>query len=1153
MSYSRFWYPYGMMFLHWSPLLLALVSLALGIYLFVYEAASRLRRLGAITLTVVAFASLAQFLQWGASNAEEARGWLHFQSLWFIAAALALHLSLRWSEWEVRSWGRKIILGGYLSALLLAITQPFLSLLGTPTLSHGRWMTLPTEPLPGLIGCAGLSALSLLAAVIGGLSLHRRRYDLEPGERLLGLLAVAFLVATVLIGGILPTVLSLPIGSLLTLLLLPTVALTTAALLVSRHSWLSPHTAGSTLFDSLPEGLWVTDRRGTVRHANPALCRLLHADERELVGIPLGRLFAEDTASPATLWEKILRAGGVENEERHLRVLGQGGAVCALFTARLLYDHRGRLNGCLCSVRDITVRRQVMDALSASQRNLSAVINAATESIWAVDPEGRLVLANEAFNRLCRQYGPGLPHPGDEMQEVLPPGLASALDRLALPQAEAATRRLDISLGGHITYGELTTAPIQDDHRGQAGVVYFLRDISERVADEVRLRETESMSRRMAMVAARTSNGVFITDANGHLEWINDGFTRLTGLKGNEVRGADPYLLLRTEDTNRDTLGYVYECTREHRGFVAELQVQATGGRRRWILIEAQPLNNDEGAFAGFMAILTDVTEKRNYEQELRTAKDRAEAATRAKSEFLANMSHEIRTPMNVVIGMTNLLRESELDEDQGEYVDLIRNSGEALLTLINDILDLSKIEAGRVELSHEPFELATCLQQSAELFASKAEEKGLEIIVDLDPQLPRIVLGDVARLRQVLVNLLSNGVKFTEKGEIEVSARAGDLRGNRQTIQLAVRDTGIGIKAEARDRLFESFTQAESSTSRKYGGTGLGLAISRRLVEMMGGRIALESREGEGSIFRFGVEVEVQEGPPEALRFGRSRRALVLIGNAALRRMIVQRLESVGLEVEAYVSCRAAQRQWRTHTPVFDIVLLPTSHAQEAAELFQSWREQGSHPGVVYLTPFTRRSHGPLRPSGVELVKPIRDAALIGAIREILEEPAAEPAPLRNPQPRSDARPRAIEAEGDVLVVEDNVGNRMVLLTMLKRMGFSPEVATNGEEALAKLRQVRFRVVLMDIQMPVLDGIQATRMIRSEFPDEEQPHIIAVTANALDSVREESLEAGMDDFLTKPIRSHHLREVLGRVLGEEIPPGNARWPGIDDETLTRH
>jgi PAS domain S-box-containing protein len=547
----------------------------------------------------------------------------------------------------------------------------------------------------------------------------------------------------------------------------------------------------------------------------------------------------------------------------------------------------------------------------------------------------------------------------------------------------------------------------------------------------------------------------------------------------------------------------------------------------------------------------------------LEEANVRLQELDRLKSEFLANMSHEIRTPLNAVIGMTGLLLDTELNAEQQDYAETVRSSGEALLSLINDILDFSKIEAGKLELETQPFDLRGCIEESLDLLASKAAEKGLDLAYLIDDQVPHTVVGDVTRLRQILVNLLSNAVKFTEEGEVVVSVASrplpplssppaegtgvssppmGGKEGGHE-LQFAVRDTGIGIPEERMDRLFQSFSQVDASTTRKYGGTGLGLTISKRLTEMMGGTMWVESpsaplrtgQVGQGSTFYFTVLAEavpaqkrvyLHEPEPELM----GKRVLIVDDNATNRRILIKQAESWGMLPRAAASGLEAL-EWICQGDPFDVAVLDM-HMPEmdgltlAAEIRQH-RDSQALP-LVMLASVGRREEGSQTVEfAAYLTKPVKTSQLYDVLVGVF---AGRPIRFREPAARPQFDPQMGRRHPlRILLAEDNVVNQKVALRILERLGYRADVAANGLEVLEALERQSYDLVLMDVQMPEMDGVEATCRICEQWPDERRPRIIAMTAHAMEGDRERYLEVGMDDYISKPVRVEELMKALGK------------------------
>jgi PAS domain S-box-containing protein len=573
-----------------------------------------------------------------------------------------------------------------------------------------------------------------------------------------------------------------------------------------------------------------------------------------------------------------------------------------------------------------------------------------------------------------------------------------------------------------------------------------------------------------------------------------------------------------------------------------EYRVRSRAGEWRWVYVRSKSVDVDAtGRPTRIIGTVQDVTARVETEHHLRRAKTEADAASQAKSDFLASMSHEIRTPMNGVIGMTSLLMETPLTAEQRDFVNTVRSSGEALLTIINDILDFSKIESGKMELEHVPFDLTLCLEEALDLFVVPASAKGLEIGYYVAPDVPTWINGDVTRLRQVVVNLVNNAVKFTPKGSISVEVRrqAGApvdaAKPERFPVEFTVRDTGIGISPEGQERLFKAFSQVDSSTTRKYGGTGLGLAISMRLSQLMGGGIRVESTAGHGSAFIFSIQTEAAPARtdieyflplPAPLRQG----TVLCVESHPVTLARVQTLfERWGAKCLAAPDTHTALQLTSALAEPPVLLVVGGGKSPDASPL-----DALAHlpcPRLVMVpfgqTPPTPRQNG--LPFG-SVAKPLKNVSFMQAVAGLFAPVAAE-GPV---EPTTKYREPILGEEFplNVLLAEDNHVNQKVALRFLERMGYRADAVGNGLEVIAALETHRYDLVLMDLQMPEMDGLEATRQIRKRLPHDRQPKIIALTANAMQGDREICVAAGMDDYISKPVKLNEIAAVIRRQFG---------------------
>lgn len=659
------------------------------------------------------------------------------------------------------------------------------------------------------------------------------------------------------------------------------------------------------------------------------------------------------------------------------------------------------------------------------------------------------------------------------------------------------------------------------------------------------------MEERHRGIVENASDFIFTTDLDGRLTSFNPAGERITGFTRAEALRMNIRELLMPESEKEPWLRP--ELSPEAEGTVTfQSRLRTRDGRVIWIETSSR-LIRDEGKTVGVLGIVRDISERKQIEEELKRARDAAEANTRAKSEFLANMSHEIRTPMNAVIGMSNLLLDTRLDERQRDFAETIRNGAEALLTVLNDILDFSKMEAGRLQIETVDFDLRETIDGTVELLAARAAAKSLELTAFVPNSLPCALRGDPSRLRQVLLNLLGNAVKFTQTGEVILQVSVDSEAEATVQFRFEIIDTGVGIPAEEQARLFRPFTQADSSTTRRFGGTGLGLAISKQIVDLMDGRCGVRSREGEGSTFWFTAKfarqpVAENSGPldPAIPRLD-GLKALVVDDSSTCCQLVEHYTGAWGMRTtDANSGAEALQLLRGPRGEEFALAIVDT-HMPEMDGLALA-REIRRDPRLAKLRfVFLNSLDRALLPAELQelgdaaaLLKPIRRSELLSALVRVLPEPVNGSESAPGPEARGvTATPRSTFGVGGtaisvppvslrVLLAEDNTVNQRVALLQLQKLGHRASAVSNGQEVLETLERGEFDVILMDCHMPEMDGFEATRRIR-QHKTHGRMRIIALTANAMQGDREKCLEAGMNDYLSKPVRVPELQAALAR------------------------
>jgi PAS domain S-box-containing protein len=786
----------------------------------------------------------------------------------------------------------------------------------------------------------------------------------------------------------------------------------------------------------------------------------------------------------------------------------------------------------------------------------AAVIESSADSILRQDLDNTILSWNKAAERI---YGFTAKEViGRPVSLIVPLDRREELQRLVerVRQGELVQSHETVRIrkdGARIDVA-LTLSPVRNREGRIVGVSSITRNITERKRAEAALSEERHLLRTLM---DNIPDAIYFKDRESRYTRINKALVKSFGLSNSAQAVGKTDSDFFTAEHAQEAYSDEVEIIRTGQPMLSKEEKETwRDGHMTWASTTKMPLRDTNGHSLGTFGVSRDITKAKQVEQELRRAKEAAEAASRAKSEFLAVMSHEIRTPMNGIIGMTELALDTPLARDQREYLNSVKESTDTLLTLINDILDFSKIEAGRLSLDLSEFDLQDALSNTMRALATRAHEKGLELTWETLPDLPTRLVGDPGRLRQILLNLVGNGIKFTERGEVDLRVEIESQGEDWTALHFCVTDTGIGIPREKQQRVFEAFVQADSSTTRKYGGTGLGLAISTRLANLMGGRIWLESESNEGSRFhftaKFGLVKEPQPQPAPLTKVDlRSMPVLVIDDNATNRRILEAMLKGWSMQptmVERGHEGLAAMRRAKNMGTAFPLVLLDADMpGMDGFTVVEKIKEDPTLAGsaIMMLTSAGQRGDAArCRALGISayLVKPIRQSELLEAILLLLGQPfqIKDSPALVTRHTLREARRRL-----RILLAEDNAINRELVARLLQKYGHTVMAVTTGREAVDLLDKdaAYCDVVLMDVEMPDMDGFQATAIIREkEKISGKHIPIIALTAYAMKGDRERCLAAGMDGYVPKPIRHQDLFETI-QSLVLDVPEYSGRLP----------
>ncbi|MET0498258.1 MAG: response regulator, partial [Steroidobacteraceae bacterium] len=878
------------------------------------------------------------------------------------------------------------------------------------------------------------------------------------------------------------------------------------------------------------------------------------------------RIIPEDRGVLDIEIPKAQAAGTDRLSYRYRGYAKEGGIVHIQNYAKLVFNDAGEPVRLLGASWDTT--REILAAekleqqakqLQNAEHRLERASLSSSEGHWEWDFKDSLAWYSASFHTLLGYK-----------QGELPVGIAESLRAMQLPedtawQDERLKRhirnneaydfecRLRLS-GGELRWFRIRGTAERDAQGTAIAMAGSMHDIHQQKLAEDALKLAQ---RRFERAINGTQDGLWELEADG-TAWCSPRVGALLGFAADEFSPNTNFLrmFLHPEDANAVAVATQAHFQQEQ-PYDVEIRLRTHSGDYRWYRARASAERDNNGRPMRMSGSLQDVTEARAAHEDLVRATEAAEAASRAKSEFLANVSHEIRTPMNGIIGMTGLLLDTSLDRTQRDYAETIRGSADSLLIVINDILDFSKIEAGKLDIDCIDLDLRGNVEDVGSMMAYQASAKRLELVMHIHPDLPDRVIGDPQRIRQCLINLVGNAIKFTRTGEIVLEVRNIGTRDGKVLVQFEVRDTGIGIAPHVLQTLFQPFVQADSSTTRHFGGTGLGLSIVRRLVEMMGGAVGLESELGKGSTFWFTLPLEPAASASGTLSAGDltrlGRRVLIVDANETNRRVLAGQLMHAGYEVSLAGGGNDALqmlRQGVTDAHAYDIVLADYQmHDMDAATLGGRINSdpQLSRARIVILTSLDR--HGDIRRFAslgfaAYLTKPVRARELLECFDRLLSRDAREWHLQSQPIVTSGmlaTTEKMRRYRGNVLLVEDNAVNQKVAVRFLERMGCQVRVADNGAEGVKAYREGTFDIVLMDLQMPIMDGFTATREIRMLEAGRPLTPIVALTANAMSGQLERCLAAGMNAFLTKPLEVARLHETLERFgLGVTQPAGPA-------------